>query len=92
MHKRLTTYYVLLTTYYNKQALKANTARARPRTLVDPSHKVLWVRLMHLVRNEADVARDATKGVLATCSNPATTDRRKDRGGAPGELFNSEIP
>ena len=23
----------------NKQALKANTARARPRTLVDPSHK-----------------------------------------------------
>ena len=67
-------------------------ARARPRTLVDPSHKVLWVRLMHLVRNEADAARDATKGVLATCSNPATTDLKKDRGGAPGELFNSEIP
>ena len=44
------------------------------------------------VLDAANAARDATKGILATCSNPATIDRRKDRGGAPGELFNSEIP
>ena len=50
---------------------------------MDTSHKVQRGRLMRPVLNEANAARDATKGVLATCSNPATTDRRKDRGARP---------
>ena len=35
------------------------------------------------VLDAANAARDATKGILATCSNPATIDRRKDRGAPP---------
>ena len=54
----------------NKQAHKANTSKSKTSYDVDPSHKVLWVRLMRLVRNEADVARDATKAYLRQVQIP----------------------
>ena len=58
-------------------------AQEQARVQCGYAHKVQRGRLMRPVLNAANAARDATKGILATCSNPATIDRRKDRGAPP---------